>query len=213
MKYVHVPFQGGAPAITAMLGNHVDALVLTLPPTVPQIGRASCAASASPATSAIRRSRMCRPTARWAIPNVYSGSWVGFFAPAKTPDAVVDKLNAEINAVMKEPDSLDKLAKAGFDPVVKSVAEANDYYKSEVESWGKMVRAIGFSNELTIHRSWTMSARAISHHACAESSAAMNAARRTRAGVLDAAATPENAPRWKRSPRNMPSPSRRQWPN
>ena len=38
-------------------------------------------------------------------PNVYSGSWVGFFAPAKTPDAVVRKLNPEIKAVMKEPDS------------------------------------------------------------------------------------------------------------
>jgi len=35
---------------------------------------------------------------------------------------------------------------SGFDPLVKSVAEANDYYKSEVESWGKMVKAIGFSN-------------------------------------------------------------------
>ena len=78
-------------------------------------------------------------------PNVYSGSWVAFFAPAKTPDAVVQKLNAEINALMKEPDLLDKIAKAGFDPMVKSVAETNDYYKSEVESWGKMVNAIGFS--------------------------------------------------------------------
>ena len=47
---------------------------------------------------------------------------------------------------MKEPDSLDRLAKAGFDPVVKTVAEANAYFKSEVESWGKMVNAIGFSN-------------------------------------------------------------------
>ena len=80
------------------------------------------------------------------FPNVHSGSWVGFFAPAKTPDAVVDKLNAEINAVMKEPDSLDKLAKAGFDPVVKSAAEANDYFKDDVERWGTMVNAIGFSN-------------------------------------------------------------------
>ena len=54
-------------------------------------------------------------------------------APAKTPDAVVEKLNTEINAVMKEPDSLDKLAKAGFDPIVKNVAEDNSYYNSEVE--------------------------------------------------------------------------------
>ena len=56
------------------------------------------------------------------------------------------KLNAEINALMKEPDSLDSLAKAGFDPVVKSVAEANGYFKNEVERWGKMVKAVGFSN-------------------------------------------------------------------
>ena len=59
---------------------------------------------------------------------------------------MVEKLNAEINALMKEPDSLEKLAKSGFDPLSKSVAEANAYYKSEVESWAKMVNAIGFSN-------------------------------------------------------------------
>jgi tripartite-type tricarboxylate transporter receptor subunit TctC len=79
-------------------------------------------------------------------PNVFSQSWVGFFAPAKTPDAVVQKLNAEINAVMQEPDSLEKIAKAGFDPVLKNSAETTAYFKSEVESWGRMVNAIGFSN-------------------------------------------------------------------
>jgi tripartite-type tricarboxylate transporter receptor subunit TctC len=146
VKYVHVPFQGGAPAITATLGNHVDALVLTLPPTVPQI-RGGALRGIGVASDKRNSAIPDVPTyGEMGYPNVYSGSWVGFFAPAKTPDAVVEKLNAEINALMKEPDSLDKLAKAGFDPVVKSVAEANDYYKSEVESWGKMVRAIGFSN-------------------------------------------------------------------
>ncbi len=146
VKYVHVPFQGGAPAITATLGNHVDSLVLTLPPSVPHIR-----------SGALRGIGVASPTRNKAIPdvptygemgypNVYSGSWVAFFAPAKTPDAVVAKLNAEINVVMKDPDSLDRLAKAGFDPIVMTLAEANAYYKSEVESWGKMVRAVGFSN-------------------------------------------------------------------
>jgi tripartite-type tricarboxylate transporter receptor subunit TctC len=146
VKYVHVPFQGGAPAITAALGNHVDALVLTLPPVTPHIR--SGALRGIGVANAKRNSAIPDvPTyGEMGYPNVYSGSWVAFFAPAKTPDAVVNKLNAEINAVMKEQDSLDKLAKAGFDPVVKTVAEANDYYKSQVESWGKMVRAIGFSN-------------------------------------------------------------------
>jgi tripartite-type tricarboxylate transporter receptor subunit TctC len=84
--------------------------------------------------------------AEMGYPGVTSQSWVGFFAPAKTSDAVVAKLNTEINAVMKEPDSLEKIAKAGFDPVVKDTAETDAYFKSEVVSWGKMVQAIGFSN-------------------------------------------------------------------
>jgi tripartite-type tricarboxylate transporter receptor subunit TctC len=146
VQYVHVPFQGGAPAITAALGNHIDALVLTLPPVVPHIK-----------SGALRGLGVASPTRNKAIPdvptygemgypNVYSQSWVGFFAPGKTPDAVVQKLNTEINALMKEPDSLEKLAKSGFDPVVKDVAETNAYFKSEVGSWAKMVNAVGFSN-------------------------------------------------------------------
>jgi tripartite-type tricarboxylate transporter receptor subunit TctC len=146
VKYVHVPFQGGPPAITATLGNHVDSLVLTLPPVTPHIQ--SGALRGIGVASDKRNSAIPDvPTyGEMGYPNVYSASWVAFFAPAKTSDAVVAKLHAEINALMKEPDSLDKIAKAGFDPLVKSVAEANDYYKSEVESWGKMVNAIGFSN-------------------------------------------------------------------
>jgi tripartite-type tricarboxylate transporter receptor subunit TctC len=146
VKYVHVPFQGGAPAITATLGNHVDSLVLTLPPTVPHI-KSGALRGIGVASDKRNKAIPDVPTyGEMGYPNVYSGSWVAFFAPGKTPDAVVEKLNAEINAVVKEQDSLDKLAKAGFDPMAKSVAEANDYYKSEVESWGKMVRAVGFSN-------------------------------------------------------------------
>jgi len=146
VKYVHVPFQGGPPAITATLGNHVDALVLTLPPTTPHI-RSGALRGIGVASDKRNSAIPDVPTyGEMGYPNVYSASWVAFFAPAKTPDAVVEKLNAEINAMMKEPDSIDKIAKAGFDPLVKSVAEANDYYKSEVESWGKMVNAIGFSN-------------------------------------------------------------------
>jgi len=146
VKYVQVPFQGGAPAITAALGNHVDSVVLTLPPVTPHIlsgalrGIGVASEKRNPAIPNV-------PTyGEMGFPNVYSGSWVGFFAPAKTPDAVVAKLNAEINTVMKEADSLEKLKKAGFDPVVKNVAEVNQYFKADIARWGKMVQAIGFSN-------------------------------------------------------------------
>jgi tripartite-type tricarboxylate transporter receptor subunit TctC len=146
VKYVHVPFQGGAPAITAALGNHVDAIVLTLPPVTPHI-RSGKLRGLGVASEKRNSAIPDVPTyGEMGYPNIYSGSWVGVFAPAKTPDAVVAKLNAEINAVMKEPDSLDRLAKAGFDPVTKNVAETTGYFQSEIESWGKMVKAVGFSN-------------------------------------------------------------------
>jgi tripartite-type tricarboxylate transporter receptor subunit TctC len=80
------------------------------------------------------------------FPNVYSGSWVGFFAPAKTPDAIVTKLNAEINAIMREPEVQQKLKTIGFDVTIKTVAEASDYFRSEIAVWGQMIRAIGFKN-------------------------------------------------------------------
>ncbi|AMN45337.1 Bug family tripartite tricarboxylate transporter substrate binding protein [Rhodoplanes sp. Z2-YC6860] len=146
VKYVHVPFQGGPPAITATLGNHVDALVLTLPPTVPQILQGKLR-GLGVASDKRNTAIPDVPTyGEMGFPNVYSGSWVAFFAPGKTPDAIIAKLNTEINALMAEPDSLEKLKQNGFDPVVKNVAESEAYYKSEVASWAKMVNAIGFSN-------------------------------------------------------------------
>ena len=146
VKYVHVPFQGGAPAITATLGNHVDALVLTLPPATPHIR-----------SGALRGIGVASDKRNSAIPDVPTYGEMGYpeclfglvgrlLRAGQDAGRRGEKLNAEINAVMKEPDSLEKLAKAGFDPVVKNVAEANAYFKSEVESWGKMVSAIGFSN-------------------------------------------------------------------
>jgi len=143
VKAVHVPFTGGAPAVTAAVGNHVDAVVLTLPTVTPQITQ-----------GALRGLGLASPTRNSAVPdvptygemgfpNVYSGSWVGFFAPAKTPDAVVAKLNGEINAILRQDEAQQRLKTIGFEAIFKTPVEAADYFKAEVANWGKMVRAIG----------------------------------------------------------------------
>ena len=147
VQAVHVPFTGGAPAVSAAIGNHIDALVLTLPTVTPQINQGS-----------LRGLGLASPTRNAAVPdvptygemgfpNVYSGSWVGFFAPARTPEGVVAKLNAEINAVMASADAQQKLKAIGFDPMVQTHEEAVRYFAGEVARWGKMTRAIGFSFE------------------------------------------------------------------
>jgi tripartite-type tricarboxylate transporter receptor subunit TctC len=146
VQSVHVPYTGGAPAVTAALGNHVDALVLTLPTVTPHIvegrlrGLGVASEKRGPAVKDV-------PTYREMGFDVLSGSWVGFFAPAKTPDAVVVKLNTEINEIMKMPDVLAKLAQIGFEPIFKNHPETDAYFKSEIANWGKMVRAAGVSTD------------------------------------------------------------------
>jgi len=146
VKYVQVPFQGGAPAINAVLGNHVDAIVLTLPPVTPQIMSGKLRGLGIASQKRIAAIPDVPTYGEMGFPDILVGSWVGFFAPAKTPDAVVAKLNAEINAVMKEPDTIERMTKAGFGPLVQDVAQTTAYFKGDVERWGKMVTAIGFSN-------------------------------------------------------------------
>ena len=146
VKAVHVPF-GNARAEVALLGGHVDALVISLPAvTIPinqnQVrGLALANETRSPATPQV-------PTLdEGGFPNVHHGSWIGFFAPAKTPDAVVTKLNAEINQIMQGADVQAKLKSLGFDVTIKPLPEATAYFKSEVVKWGNMVRAIGFASQ------------------------------------------------------------------
>src|SRR5262245_47501868 len=143
VKSVHVPFTGGAPAVAAAVGNHVDAVVLTLPTVTPQIhqGTLRGLGLASPTRNA---AVMNVPTyGEMGFADVYSGSWVGFFAPARTPDPVAAKLNGAINAILKDSSVQEKLRTIGFDPIFKTHGEASEYFKSEVANWGKMVRAIG----------------------------------------------------------------------
>jgi tripartite-type tricarboxylate transporter receptor subunit TctC len=147
VQAVHVPFTGGAPAVQSAIGNHVDAILLTLPTVVPPLTQ-----------GLLRGIGLANPTRNSAVPdvptygemgfpNVYSGSWVGFFAPAKTPDAVVERLNGEINRIMQEPQAQQKLKDIGFEVTIKSLPETTDYFRSEVARWGKMTRAIGYSSE------------------------------------------------------------------
>ena len=140
---LHVPFPGGAPAITAVLGNHVGAIAATVSPMIVTSTAASCAASASPAP-ARRDGARCADLYRERLHRVHRGSWVGFFVPAKTGAGIVDKLNAAINEALKEPAVVERLKRFGLDPMIADTP-GRRFFNGEVDRWGKMVKAIGVS--------------------------------------------------------------------
>lgn len=146
VKAVHVPF-ANARAEVALQGGHIDALVISLPAVTQAIndklvrGLAVASEARNPATPQMAT------LGEGGFPNIHLGSWNGFFVPAKTPDAVVKKLNEEINQIMQSPEVQEKLKALGFDVMIMPLPEATAYFKNEVETWGKMVKAIGFTSE------------------------------------------------------------------
>ena len=139
----HVPFQGGAPAIAATIGNQIDAMATTL----------GGGAAAQIASGKLKGLGVASAKRAAVTPNVATyaeegypfeaSSWVGVFAPAGTSPEITAKLNETIEEVMKDPALRQKLTSIGFDPLEGSQAQAESYFKAEVEKWSKMVKTLG----------------------------------------------------------------------
>ena len=143
---VHVPFQGGAPAINAIIGDQIDLMATTL-------GGAAAAQIAAGklkglAVASERRAAVTPDVPTFAesgYPGYFAASWVGFFAPAKTDPQIVAKLNGAIDEVVNDPAVQEKLKALGFDPITGPPAKAESFFRAEVQKWGAMVTALGLS--------------------------------------------------------------------
>jgi tripartite-type tricarboxylate transporter receptor subunit TctC len=144
----HVPFQGGAPAINAAVGNHIDLLSITLGGgLVAQVKSGALKALVVASDRRVGAMPDVPTLGEAGFPNFQAASWVGFFVPAKTPSAVTAKLNAAIDEIVKQPEVQQRFAALGFDPVTGDQAEADKRFKAEVAQWGKMVTALGLKVE------------------------------------------------------------------
>jgi tripartite-type tricarboxylate transporter receptor subunit TctC len=144
---VHVPYQGGAPAVTAALANQVDMLSISMPTVLPHIkaGRAKVLAvsslkpvSALPGVPTVSES---------GFPDFEESAWVGLFAPAGTPSPIVERLNREVNAMLADPEAKQRFAGMGAEPDPMSVAQFTDYTRREVGRWAKIVKVSGVTAE------------------------------------------------------------------
>jgi tripartite-type tricarboxylate transporter receptor subunit TctC len=140
LKAVHLPFKGGAPAVQAMLANQAQygALPLNL------LGAHFASGKLKPlaVTSAARSPQLPQvPTvAESGFPGFQAYNWVGVFAPAGTPQAVIDRLNREFAGALREPDVRQKLVAVGFEIVGSTPGELDRFVRSEFKHWDRFVR-------------------------------------------------------------------------
>ena len=142
----HIPFQGGNPAKLGLLSGDVNVLATTAAAaTVPGIlsgeiiGLAVAGAERDPAIPDV-------PTFGEAgYPGFQASSWVGLFVRAGTPPVVIARLNAEINDIMREPETQAKMLAIGLISGSRTVSGGAEFFKSEIARWAEMVKATGLS--------------------------------------------------------------------
>jgi tripartite-type tricarboxylate transporter receptor subunit TctC len=143
----HVPYKGGAPAVSDLVAGRISLMMANLTTAQPHIrsgrlrGLGVGTKSRSPLFPEL-------PTiAESGVPGYEANNWNGVVAPAGTPRAVVERLHREIVAVLKETIIIDRMAASALEPIGDTPGEFALYLKSEADKWGKLVKTAGIKPE------------------------------------------------------------------
>jgi tripartite-type tricarboxylate transporter receptor subunit TctC len=141
----HVPYKGGGPAMQDLLGGQVPSCVCAMPSSLAHIKAGKIRALAT--TGPRRASALPNvPTvAESGFPGYEATNWYAFVAPGKTPPAIIERLNREITAALRSPETHDQLAAHGMEPVPSTPAELARQIERELAVWGKVVKEAGIS--------------------------------------------------------------------
>ena len=137
---LHVPYKGSAQASMDLLGNRVQVMFDTVPPSLPRVRSGQLRALAVSGAQRTAIAPEIPTVAEAGVPGFDAIAFTGFFAPAGTPQPIVDKLHAEIVRILKAPDVREKLLQRGLETVGNSQAEFRSYIRVEQEKWGGVLR-------------------------------------------------------------------------
>lgn len=142
-----IPFNGTPAVVTALRGGQIDLAVEVLSPVLPQIKGGALRALA--VTGQKRNPALPQvPTAKeGGVANFVSTSWNGLGVPAKTPQAVVERLNKVVNVALKNSVVRQKLLELNIDPYPTTVPQAQDWLQTEIKRWGSIIQRAGIQKQ------------------------------------------------------------------
>jgi tripartite-type tricarboxylate transporter receptor subunit TctC len=142
VNMVHVPYRGGGPAVTDLLGGQVQVMFVPPPTSIEHIRSGKLRALA--VTTATRSDALPDiPTVAEFVPGYEASNWYGVGIPKNTPAEIIDKLNKEINAGLADPKLRARLADLGGTVLAGSPADFGKLIADETEKWGKVVKFVG----------------------------------------------------------------------
>jgi tripartite-type tricarboxylate transporter receptor subunit TctC len=142
VNMVHVPYRGGAPALTDLISGQVQVMFDNVPTSLEFI-RAGKLRPLAVTTAARSHVLPDLPTVADFVPGYEASAWYGVGVPKGTPEAIIDKLNKEINAILADPKAKARFAELGASLIGGSAAEFGQLVVDETEKWAKVVRFSG----------------------------------------------------------------------
>jgi len=139
-KILHVPYKGGAPALTALLGGQNDVVFSLWPEALPYVQSGKLRALAVTTPTRLAQMPDLQTTAEAGFPAVRATGWQGVMVRSGTPKDIVARINKQVNSIMATPDMKSKISDQGFMPVTMGVADTEKFVKADVEQWGKIIR-------------------------------------------------------------------------
>ncbi|NYT79310.1 tripartite tricarboxylate transporter substrate binding protein [Alcaligenaceae bacterium] len=143
----HVPYRGEAPAMTDLMGGHVDIYMGTSAGMLPLVNDKRVKGMAVTSRSRMSQAPSLPTLAETLMPGTEIGAWSGFMAPACISEKILAKLNKAINEVLEDPEIRANLTAQGAEPRGSTVQEYADFIQSEYERWGKAFKAAGIKPE------------------------------------------------------------------
>jgi len=143
IQMVHVPYKGAPPAMTDLLAGQVALTFATAPSAVPHVKAGKLRALGVSTAQRINALPNVPTIAEAGVPGFESSGSNGLVGPAGMPAAIVERLNAAVVKIVKDPAMSKLLSDQGADPVTMTSAEYAAYIKSEVAKWAQVVRASG----------------------------------------------------------------------
>jgi len=140
VQFLHVPYRGAAPALTDLLGGQVEVLVADMPVLIAQIQAGTLIAIGAAANKRDAVLPDVPTFAEQGYPNTDASNWYALLAPAKTPPAVIAKLNKAVNDALNDPEVHDKLVKTGATPVGGTPESLGTFMKAEYDKWGRVIQ-------------------------------------------------------------------------
>jgi tripartite-type tricarboxylate transporter receptor subunit TctC len=137
----HIPYKGGAPSMTDLIGGQLDVVFSNFPESIAHVKSGKLRALAVASRERNPLVPEVPTTAEAGLPQLLTENWTAIMVPAATPDAFVDKLGAEVVAIMKQPEMGERARTQGFRVDARGPKDFAPFLKDEIERWARIITA------------------------------------------------------------------------